>query len=84
LTILGSTPLNNSVWSYSSDATNHIFTTSSVIAANSFSTIGFKAKWDAGFTKGIYTLTSQILAGSGGENRIDNNVDAEKIDYFIY
>jgi hypothetical protein len=84
LTILGSTPLNNSVWSYSSDATNHIFTTSSVIAANSFSTIGFKAKWDAGFTKGIYTLTSQILGGSGGENRINNNVDAEKIDYFIY
>ena len=37
----------------------------------------------AGQTQGKYTITSQIIAGSGGENRIDNNVDAEVLDYFI-
>jgi hypothetical protein len=66
------------------DATHHIFTTTSVIPAGSFSYFGFNAKWDAGQTRGIYTITSQIDSWSGGENRIDNNVDAEKLDYFIY
>jgi hypothetical protein len=32
---------------------------------------------------GIYTMTAQILAGSGGEVRINNNSDAERIVYFI-
>ncbi len=84
LTTLGSTTLNNNVWSYSSDATYHIFTTNSVISAGSYSYFGFRAIWNAGQTVGIYTITSQIVEGSGGENRIDNNVDAEKIDYFIF
>jgi hypothetical protein len=28
-------------------------------------------------------MTAQILAGSGGEVRINNNSDAERIVYFI-
>ena len=85
LTILGSTPLNNNIWSYdgTSDPINHVFTTSSVIDAGSFSNFGFNAVWNAGQTLGIYTITSQIDSGSGGENQISNNADAEKIDYFI-
>jgi hypothetical protein len=54
-----------------------------VIAAASFSTFGFHASWNAGYTAGKYTITSQIVSYSGGEIRIDNNVDAEKLDYFI-
>jgi hypothetical protein len=83
LSSLGSTPLNNSVWSFSEDANNYIFTTTSVIEAGGFSTFGFVAEFDPGNSKGVYTLTSQIDSGSGGEIRIDNNVDSEKIDYFI-
>ena len=83
LTDLGSVPLDNSEWSYSDDTNNHIFTSTTTIGAGDFSTFGFKASWDAGATRGVYTITSQIEEGSGGENRIDNNVDAEKIDYFI-
>jgi uncharacterized repeat protein (TIGR01451 family) len=83
LTSLGSTPLNNSVWTFSEDANNYIFTTTSVIEAGGFSTFGFVAEFDPGNTKGVYTLTSQIDSFSGGELRIDNNVDSEKIDYFI-
>jgi hypothetical protein len=83
LTSLGSTPLNNSVWSYSSNANYHIFSSSSVISKNNFSTFGFVAGFNPGSTTGYYTLTSQIISGSGGEYRIDNDVDAEKLDYFI-
>jgi uncharacterized repeat protein (TIGR01451 family) len=84
LTQLGSTILNNADWSYSQDGTHHIFTTSAVITAGGFSYFGFYAKWDAGATRGVYTITSQIDSWSGNENRIDNNVDSERLDYFIY
>jgi hypothetical protein len=83
LTINGK-PVNNSVWSYNgTNATYHIFTSNSVIPAGSYSKFGFTANWNAGATQGSYTITSQIDSWSGGEERIDNNVDAEKLDYFI-
>jgi hypothetical protein len=84
LTLLGGITLNNSIWTYSEDALNHIFTTTNVLIAGGNSTFGFKAIFSAPNTKGVYTITSQIVSGSGKEIRIDNNVDAEKIDYFIY
>jgi len=85
LTILGTTTLNNNDWSYDgiSDPINHVFTTTSVIIAGSFSYFGFNAVWEAGQTLGVYTITSQIDSGSGGEDQISNNVDAEKLDYFV-
>jgi uncharacterized repeat protein (TIGR01451 family) len=83
LTMLGSVPLNNVNWVFSEDASNYIFSSTTVIPAGSFSTFGFIAEFDPGSTKGVYTITSQILEGSGGEIRINNNVDSEKIDYFI-
>ena len=83
LTTLGVTPLNNSDWAYSDDGTSHIFTTTSVISAGGFSYFGFNAIWSAGATEGEFTITSQIDSFSGGEDRIDNNVDAEQLDYFI-
>ncbi|MEI8049697.1 MAG: hypothetical protein WCI92_20165, partial [Bacteroidota bacterium] len=84
LTILGSIPVSNAVWTYSEDGSYHIFTTNSVITAGSFSTFGFAATFNPGYTRGKYTIISQIESWSGGENRISNNVDAEKLDYFIY
>jgi len=76
-------PLNNADWTYSENATQHIFKSSVVIPAGGFSYFGFSAAWNAGQTQGIYTITSQIDSWSGGEDRIDNNSDAEKLDYFI-
>jgi hypothetical protein len=83
LTSLDGRTVNNPVWAYSQSAAEHIFTTTATIPAGSFSTFGFRASWDAGLTQGQYTISSQIDSGSGGENRIDNNSDAEKLDYFI-
>jgi len=83
-TSINGKPVDNSVWTFSSDETYYKFTTLSVIPASSFSKFGIKTIWSAGFTTGAYTLTSQIISGSGGETRIDNNVDAEELVYFIY
>ena len=82
LTLLGTTPLNNSVWSYSDDAINHIFTTTAVIPAGGFSTFGFRVTFNPGSTRGVYTITSQVVSGGGGELRVNNNADSEMIDYF--
>ncbi len=82
LTIIGSTNLNNSDWSYSEDAINHIFTSDVAIPAGGLSNFGFRVTFDPGSTRGLYTITAQLDSGSGGEERVGNNVDSEKIDYF--
>jgi parallel beta-helix repeat protein len=81
---LGPFILNNGSWNYSQDTSGHIFTSSGAISGGSYTIFGFQVIWDAGPTRGLYTVTTQIEPGSGGERRITNNVDAEKIDYFIY
>ncbi len=83
LSQLGDFQLNNSEWSYSEDDLNHIFTSLTNIGIRGYSTIGVVADFDPEFAKGFYTLTSQIASGSGGEVRASNNVDADKIDFFI-
>ena len=76
--------LSNPNWSYSgTDPNYHIFTTSSAITAGGSSVFTFNALWSAGQTTGYYTITLQIDSNSGGEVKINNNTDAEKIDYFI-
>jgi hypothetical protein len=83
LTMVGTMAVNNAVWTYDgTDPDNHVFTTMSVIPGGTSSTFGFRAKFDPGKTRGIYTITSQILSPSGGEIRVNNNVDSEKLDYF--
>jgi len=82
LTSLGFSQLNNSVWNYSSSDLYHIFTTTSSITPGSFTTFGFRATFYPANTNGVFNITSQIMSGSGGEVRSNNNVDAEKLDYF--
>lgn len=82
LSILGSTPVNNSIWSYTEDVDNHIFTTASEIPAGGFINFGCLVTFDPSSTRGVYSITSQVQAGSGGEARSGNNADAESIDYF--
>jgi hypothetical protein len=76
-------PVNNPVWTYTDDGIFYKFTTSAVISGGSYSKFGFIALWTGEQTQGAFTVTSQIDSWSGGECRIDNNSDAEKLDYFI-
>ena len=82
LTILGSASLNNNVWNYSSDPINHIFTSTSVIPSGGFSTFGFGVTFNPESTRGVFTITSQVVSGGGGEIRVNNNADSESLDYF--
>ena len=83
-TVIGFTAVNNTVWIYDgTDPFFHIFKTSSVIAANTYSTFGFVATFVPGQSRGKYTLTSSLNSGSGGEIITINNQDAEVLDYFI-
>lgn len=77
------TPLNNNIWAYDgSNSFYHVFTTSNVIAANSFSTFGFVATFTPGGARGQYPITSAIASGSGKENTTTNNNDSEILNYF--
>ncbi len=82
LTILDGMPLDNSDWSHATDATYHTFTTSASVASGGNSTFGFTITFDPGTTKGEYTITAQLVDGSGGETRDTNNTDSERLDYF--
>ncbi len=77
-----STPVDNADWTYNgSSFLFHEFTSTTVIPANGSSTIGFLACYDPENTKGSATTTVQIVEGSGGEIRFDNNTDAEVLEY---
>jgi hypothetical protein len=80
---LNGTSLDNGKWTYSQNDSHHIFTSTDVLKGGAKSTIGFEAVFDPRSENGIYTFTAQIVAGSGGEVRINNNSDAERIIYFI-
>jgi len=67
LAVLGTTPLNNSEWTYGEDGINHIFTSNTSIPSGGFSIFGFNVTFDPGSTRGIYPITSQIVSGGGGE-----------------
>lgn len=83
MTMLGTTPVNNGDWTFDdTDPNFYVFTTDKVIPAGMFSAFGFDAIFTPGNTSGISTITAQIRSGSGGENRVNNNADSEKIDYF--
>ncbi len=36
----------------------------------------------AGFAQGTLTVSAILMGGSGGEVRLDNNNDADKVEYF--
>jgi hypothetical protein len=83
LTSIMGQDVHNSVWSISENSTSYIFTTTKVIPAYDHLGFGFRVIWNAGNTKGRYTITTQITSGSGNEVRVNNNTDSERIDYFV-
>jgi hypothetical protein len=74
-------PVQNPLWTHTEDADTHFFTTTSTITGGSQATFGFQARWNAGQTRGSYTISVAIVPGSGGEDRINNNNDSETVNY---
>ena len=73
--------VNNVEWTLTQDATAFIFTTNTVITGGTQLNFGFSAAWDAAQTSGTATYTVNIVSGSGGEVRTDNNSSAASADY---
>lgn len=84
LVTLDGFPMDNNLWTYSENPDFHIFTSKEnvIIAAGSFYTVGIKARWQTANQVGIYTISINIDSGSGSENRINNNSDAERLLFF--
>lgn len=83
LTLLENFTLNNPDWSLDLSNDNYyIFSTDASISAGEFHMVGFRAMYNPGHAKGVYSITSQIVPGSGGDFSGSNNSDSEKIDYF--
>lgn len=84
-TKVGDLDVNNALWTFNNTASNayYLFTTQAIVPAEGDIKLGFTAKITPGNTRGYLNLTTTLLGGSGGEIRINNNVDSEGIDYFI-
>lgn len=83
-TNVGGRPVQNSVWSFeaSADPNYYVLTTNAVIEAGGQLSFGLSGSLTPGATKGTLTISAVIVGGSGSEIRINNNVDADKMDYF--
>ncbi|GAB4044979.1 DUF6923 family protein [Spirosoma jeollabukense] len=82
-TFVGGKQVQNSIWTLnSSNPDAYIFTTTQPIAGGGRQSIGLTGVLTPGNTQGTLTISTTIVGGSGGEVRIDNNMDADKIDYF--
>ncbi|UFH51909.1 beta strand repeat-containing protein [Spirosoma sp. KNUC1025] len=83
-TSVGGRPVSNSVWSFDgvSDDYYYLLTSTQVVGGGSVLSFGLSGTLTPGATSGTLTLTSVIEGGSGGEVKLTNNTDADKIDFF--
>ncbi|WP_420147305.1 hypothetical protein [Spirosoma sp.] len=81
---VGGQTVNNSVWSFDpvSNLDYYVLTTNEVVGAGNLLAFGLSGTLTPGATSGTLTFTTVIAPGSGGEVRITNNTDADKIDFF--
>lgn len=82
-TSINGKPVQNNVWSFSGlSGGAYTLTTNQVIAGGGKLSVGLTGTLTPGATSGAVTATSIVVGGSGGEVRVDNNSNADKIDYF--
>ena len=83
LTTLNGHLVQNNAWSFSGPSGGlYTLTTPNVIAAGEVLSFGLTGSLAPRSTTGVLTASSILMGGSGGEVRLDNNNDADKIDYF--
>ncbi|UFH51948.1 hypothetical protein [Spirosoma sp. KNUC1025] len=83
-TSVGGRTVSNGAWSFDGELDDYyyILTTTQVVGAGNVLSFGLTGKLTPGATSGTLTLTTVIDGGSGGEVKITNNTDADKIDFF--
>jgi hypothetical protein len=82
-TLVGGRSVQNSGWIFStSDPDFYTLTNSQPNAANNSRSVGLTGQLLPGNTKGTLGVSMTVQGGGVGELRVNNNSDAEKIDYF--
>lgn len=80
LTSVGTRSVQNGSWTLSSDANYYILTTSQSIAGGNKLSVGLSGMLNAEATTGVINCSATVMGG--GETRMGNNIDADKIEYF--
>ncbi|MBD2751925.1 choice-of-anchor Q domain-containing protein [Spirosoma validum] len=80
LTSVNSRSVQNGSWSLSSDANYYILTTTQPVAAGDKLSFGLTGQLSAGSTTGMINCSATVVGG--GESRANNNIDADKVEYF--
>lgn len=82
-TSIDNRPVNNSVWQLSGPSNGYYtLTTSQVIAANGQLSVGLTGSFSPDSSSGELTVSGTLVGGSGGDQRLLNNTDADRLDYF--
>lgn len=82
LSSVGGRSVQNGSWSFSSDANSYILTSSASIPGRGKLSFGLSGQLTPGSTSGMLSMSSMVVGGSGSEQRMDNNADADKVEYF--
>ncbi|MBD2757392.1 choice-of-anchor Q domain-containing protein [Spirosoma validum] len=83
LSSLNGRAVQNSVWRFSdSDPNYYVLTTSQSIAAGEKLSFGLSGSIRPGASTGILTISATVLPDTLVEGRLNNNIDADKIEYF--
>lgn len=81
LTVPDNKAVQNSAWTLdSSDENYYVLTINQVIASGGTLSVGLSGTLNPDATTGTLSLTTTLTGG--GETRVTNNTDADRIDYF--
>ncbi|MBD2754973.1 immunoglobulin domain-containing protein [Spirosoma validum] len=82
-TTMGGRAVTNRVWQLSGPLNGYYtLTTTEPVPAGDRLSVGLVGRFSAGSSSGSLTVSCTMLGGSGGEERANNNLDADKIEYF--
>ena len=83
LTTVEGRAVQNSQWLFNdTDPDYYILTTSQPIAAGEQLSVGLQSGLNSNGTTGLLTVSATLVGGSGGEIKVTNNTDADKVEYF--
>lgn len=80
LTTIGERSVQNSFWTFTSDTNYYTLTTSQPITGGDKLSFGLTGVLNAANTTGVINCSATVLGG--GDSKPNNNVDADKIEYF--
>ncbi|MBD2757148.1 WD40 repeat domain-containing protein [Spirosoma validum] len=83
LTSVNGRTVQNSVWNFDNSNFNYyILTTSENVAAGDKLSFGLTGQLSPGASSGIVTVSSTVLPATVVEARLNNTIDADKVEYF--